>query len=246
MDSHMDTAKIPTWSSGTPSAIWYRRMKKSRTQPQVLYAPQAPVQLQVSFAPPVQQQVPYAPPVPPQHQAPYAQQAPVQPLVPYAHQAPGQPQVRYAQQMPAQQLASYPSQPPYWQQTPSTAKAQNPPQVTSQPPSRLGQVHFAPMVQRPSNNAGLSGYAQVSASTGLTSSGVGLGAVQGTLNPRARTPLTAIVTYGGCRATTSRFAEPVERLAADRRTDRRSREYGDDWCGAYAFAERFGAGVPWL
>ncbi|KAG2805893.1 hypothetical protein PC111_g17619 [Phytophthora cactorum] len=195
MDSHMDTAKIPTWSSGTPSAIWYRRMKKSRTQPQVLYAPQAPVQLQVSFAPPVQQQVPYAPPVPPQHQAPYAQQAPVQPLVPYAHQAPGQPQVRYAQQMPAQQLASYPSQPPYWQQTPSTAKAQNPPQVTSQPPSRLGQVHFAPMVQRPSNNAGLSGYAQVSASTGLTSSG---GAVQGTLNPRARTPLTAIVTYGGC------------------------------------------------
>ncbi|KAG3052808.1 hypothetical protein PC121_g17131 [Phytophthora cactorum] len=145
-------------------------------QPQVLYAPQAPVQLQVSFAPPVQQQVPYAPPVPPQHQAPYAQQAPVQPLVPYAHQAPGQPQVRYAQQMPAHQLASYPSQPPYWQQTPSTAKAQNPPQVTSQPPSRLGQVHFAPMVQRPSNNAGLSGYAQVSASTGLTSSG---GAVNG-------------------------------------------------------------------
>ncbi|KAG3001233.1 hypothetical protein PC120_g20384 [Phytophthora cactorum] len=195
MDSHTDTAKIPTWSSGTPSAICPESSELSDesessdepdspdvmtpaglAQPQVLYAPQAPVQLQVSFAPPVQQQVPYAPPVPPQHQAPYAQQAPVQPLVPYAHQAPGQPQVRYAQQMPAHQLASYPSQPPYWQQTPSTAKAQNPPQVTSQPPSRLGQVHFAPMVQRPSNNAGLSGYAQVSASTGLTSSG---GAVNG-------------------------------------------------------------------
>ncbi|KAG3231702.1 hypothetical protein PI124_g23202 [Phytophthora idaei] len=94
------------------------------------------------------------------------------------------------------------------------------------------------MVQRPSNNAGLSGYAQVSASTGLTSSGgavngmvsegsgsspqsggvqcsslpAGLGAVQGTLNPRARTPLTAIMTYGGCRATTTRLQNQLKDL----------------------------------
>ncbi|KAG6950283.1 hypothetical protein JG687_00014349 [Phytophthora cactorum] len=163
--------------------------------------PQAPAQQQMPYAPQVQQ---HAPPVPTQHQARFASSAPVLHQVQYAQQAPVQPQVPYAQQAPGQ--------------------PQNLPQVASQLPSGPGQVHVTPLVQQPSNNSGLSGYAQVSTSAGPTNNGgtangmvsqgyglslqsvgvqssslpAGLGAVPGMLNPPIHVqPNASGIGYGG-------------------------------------------------
>ncbi|KAG3183121.1 hypothetical protein C6341_g5621 [Phytophthora cactorum] len=107
------------------------------------------------------QQVPYPPYAPALQQVRYAQQVPVQHQVPYAQQAP----------YPSQ--PSLISQPPlsYLQQTPAAAAAENPLQVVSQPPSGPCQVHFLRIIQQELNNLGLSGYAHVLSSAGITGSG---------------------------------------------------------------------------